>query len=352
MAVLAAIAAVAPIAAAIFGAGTGHRTAFASAPSGLYAIAVTDQGDHDDVIAARADDPAAISQVAQVPHLFGFTSNGAVSPDGQTLALVTVDGGTPARPVAALLLLDLESGDLTRRVENIDPLQKPLWSPTGDAVYVTRPSATDQQVIDVTVLRAPVGGGSATAALVAKSVLGAYAVGFDANGALLTVAIDNGGSRLIVGQGGGFPLSAFITRDWQVSPDGSQIAFIESDTSDGLRYRERVVTLDGSGAGAVTAAQVAAPGGQQLGAAWRPGSAEPTFGEEPATATPSGGAAVAQSVTGFDIPLSYSPDGVYLALEAWDGASFDAPGNARLTIEGPGGRAQLQAARFYGWAQR
>ena len=94
--------AVLPIAAAIVS-GAGLRgattTAFATAPSGNYAVVARPEDDYDVVAVALASGGEPV-EVARVPHLRGFTASGSVSPNGRQLALVTVnDGSNPARSV-------------------------------------------------------------------------------------------------------------------------------------------------------------------------------------------------------------------------------------------------------------
>jgi hypothetical protein len=143
-------------------------------------------------------------------------------------------------------------------------------------------------------------------------------------------------------------LSTGITRDWQLSPDGAQLAFIEASLDGGLQYLPRVVSLV---PGLVEAQSLTVDSGQALGIAWAPGASAPTFGTEPSLLP--GGAALAQSESGFDIPLSYSPTGDSLVVERWTGGSFADAGDARFEVVSGNERTQLPgASRFFGWAAR
>jgi hypothetical protein len=135
-------------------------------------------------------------------------------------------------------------------------------------------------------------------------------------------------------------LSSNITRDWQLAPDGSAIAFIEADLSNGLRYRQRVVSFTGD-----SVAQSIPVGGQQLGVAWHPVASAPTFGNEPVTS----GDATAQRAGGFDLPIQFSGDGRYLAVEAWSGTSFSEPGTRQIAVIGDSGRAVVPVQAVLGW---
>ncbi len=324
------------------------RSALASAPPGTYAIAVSGESGEDIVFAYRADDPADVREVARVPHLPGYTTRGAVDAAGRYAALVVAEGGTQARPLASLVIVDLATGETTRLAAGIDVLQTPLFAPAGAAVFVTRSVSTGTPATDVEIVRVSVPLGDGEVAFTVRGVLGAYPAGFDASGALLTVVIDGRGSTLLSDGVEVTQLSPSITRDWRVSPDGKQIAFIETRTAGGVSYHARLVD---TGAGSARATAQQADDGQQLGVAWRPGVNAPTVGRDPSSRP--GALGAAQVAGGFDVPLAYSADGRYLAVEAWDGDSFQAPGRSSFDIVSSGGRRELvNAARFLGWVTR
>jgi hypothetical protein len=349
--VLAAIAGVLPIAAAIFGAGgpAAMRTAFAAAPPGAYAVVVQTEMAEDVLRVVPAAGGAPI-EVARVPHLPGFATVGKVSPDGARVAVVSPDAGSLTRPVASLAVIDLATGDVTRVAAQVDAEMAPVWTPDGSAVVYTRTAPSATGAAEVVVLAAPATSGAERELGRVSGVLGAYPVGFVA-GDLITVVIDGQGSSVLRGGNDLGVISPNITRDWQLSPDGTRLAFIEADLSAGLHYRARTVALTLSDEIEV-AAQAYVPGvGQQLGVAWRPGAATPTFGEDP---QPPGVEAMAQSASsGFDLPLAYSPDGASLVVQSWSGTSFANPGEMQLALVNEHGRTELSGAtRFFGWAAR
>jgi hypothetical protein len=345
----AAVLGVLPIAAALIsGAGqsAAPRSAFAAAPPGLYAVFARNEGDADAILVAPADGSSASHAIATVAHLPGYTSGGAVSPDGTRLALVTADAGTAANPVASLLLVELETGAVTRLAENIDPLQPPVWTADGASVVVTRVSGDGPSVdVDLISVRATPAGGESLAGR-ASNVLGAYPVGFDQDRRLLWVVIDARGSTLVRDGVELRLLAPGVTRDWRLGPDGSALAFIEVVTGGGLGYVSRQVSLNADARD--QAASGAAPA---LGVAWAPGANQATFGREPGDGG-SGALARSQRGGGFDIPLGYSPDGSVLAVQAWSGDSFNEAGEMSLTLVSGSGRFEVDATRFYGWAAR
>jgi hypothetical protein len=177
--------------------------------------------------------------------------------------------------------------------------------------------------------------------------MGAYPVGFDKGGELLAVTIDANGSTVVRAGSPVVRLSSHITRDWRLSPDGAALAFIEVDSSNGLRYVPRIIALSRADQGAVVAQSVA-PSNTGLGVAWQPGSAAPTFGSEP-----SGVFAQGVSGGGFDVPLAWSPDGEALAVQRWSGSGYANAGAMQLELVTPSGRRTLETfSRFLGWAAR
>ena len=340
--------AVLPVAAALVTGvpGDGHRTAFAAAPPGSYVVVATSADDHDIIAVVGVEDADFREEILRVDHRPGFASTGAVSPDGRLLALVVVDGGTPRRPEASLVLVDLETAEARPLLPDVDPLQRPVWRPDSAGVVAVH-SAAGAGGTTVAVIEAPVDSSEPRTLFSASPVLGIYPVGFDPDGALISVRIDGKGSTALRNAEPIAHLSRFITRDWSLSPDGSQLAFIVVDQSTGLRYVPSMVSLDWGGA--LAAAQSAGPTAEALGTAWAPGASSATFGVEPG----GGGAASAQSAGGFDVPLGYSPDGEALAVRHWTGSSFDEPGDATIQVVSRDGRVALAGvSRFFGWATR
>lgn len=324
----------------------GPRTAFASAPEGAYLVLARLTADRtaEVISVAPVADPAAEMPIATIDTLDDFGSRGSVSPDGTKLALVTPDAGTASHPGASLLLVDLFSGEVTRLAIAVDLLQTPLWSPDGSSLIVTRTAATDGPRADVTVWRVAIDLSGEEAVASHGQVLGAYAVGFDPEGRLVSVVIDGSGSRVFRGGEEVTSLGPYITRDWALSPDGSALAYVEANTGSGLAYYPRVVALDGSGG---PAAQEAAAG-QALGAAWAPDGVA-VFGREPA------GGVTAQEAAGggFDIPREYAPDGSASVVQHWTGSSLAEPGVPALQVVSAAGRAAIAGgAEFFGWATR
>ncbi len=323
------------------------RTAFAGAASGQYAVVAKNTGAATVVTVVGATANAAPIEIATVPHLHGYSLRGAVSPTGRHVALLSPDTAIAGRPFAALIVLDLETGLSRRLAEGLNPLQDVLWTPDATALVVTRNVRTVEGQPGVAVAR--VGFDGTETVLETHMGAGVVApVGFDAQGRLLTVRIDARGSTLTRDGAEVLWLSTHVTRDWALSPDGAQLAFVEVNLWEGLRYLPHVVSIDGGG-GAVAAASTST--GQALGAAWSPSGDTPSFGNEPSAPPP--GSVSAQGPAGFDVPLAYSRDGAALAVSHWSGYSFDEPGTPRLEIVSGSARQSLDGfSRFFGWSAR
>ncbi len=326
-------------------AGGPSQTAFARAPGGQYAVVAKNTGAATVVTVVGTGVNAEPMEIATVPHLRGYSLRGTVSPSGRQVAILAPDHGPSAHALASLLALDLETGLATRLAEGLEPLQDALWTPDSNAVVVTRGGRTATGELHVAVVRVGLDGRETVLERHAGALMVAP-LGFDAEGRLLAVRLDAGGSTLTRA---GEPLrwlSSHVTRDWALSPDGTRIAFIEASTWQGLRYVPRVVGIEGSGG--VAAASTSTT--QALGAAWPPAGDGPSFGREPSIPP---GSVSAQAPSGFDVPLGYSGDGNALVVRRWSGAGFDAPGTPSLQIVTPEQRRLLDGfTRFFGWSAR
>lgn len=345
--VLVGVLALAPVVAGITNAifsDAAPRTAFASAPAGEYIVFSDAAETTDTILVAPADDPSAATPIAQVDHLAGYISRGAVAPNGRLLAVVAADAGTVAAPGASLLVVELETGAVTRVATAVDHLQTPLWTPDSTGIVVVQGADSGKLLL----LQISAIDGTATELQRFDGVLGVYPVGYDPENRLVSVVIDGSGSQVYRDGAALRALGSSITRDWQLSPDGTQLAYIETNVDGGLQYIPRLISLV---PGLVEAQSLASLEGQALGVAWAPGAQAPVFGVEPAA--PANGSVAAQSLAGFDIPVGYSPTGQSLIVQRWTGSSFADAGDASFEVVTESGRAALPgASRILGWAGR
>lgn len=350
-AVLLAAASAVAVATLVWIAGSGSSPAgpaFAAAPQDLYVLNARDTGTEDVLVATSVETPADEREIVRLAHPPGLPSLGTTAPGSAMLAVAIPDGADAEAALAALKLVDLRTGTITHLLDGVDASQPPIWAADGRSIFTTRANG-EGPLVDVTILRATTDGNVTEAAL-APRVLGAYPVGTDSSGALLYVVIDKRGSTLVRDGHDVMLLSANITRDWALSPDAKQLAFIEAALDGGLHYLARVASIPGPGEAAASALEASGAGGRQaLGAAWAPGQFAPSFGLEPAGAARSGVSAQAKAA-GFDVPLSYAPGNVALAVQAWTGASFKEPGAMTVDVLSNAGRLSLpKGSRFFGW---
>lgn len=345
---LAGVLAVMPIVAAVVGpasSGSVTRSAFANAADGMYVVGVRSEEQVDVVLVVPSSGGDPI-EVARVPHLPNFGSTGAVSPSGRFLALVTPDQGTATAPLGTLHVLDIETGVVRTLAKGLDVRQVPAWDRAETSVVVRRTRLFADGAATVTFDRVGLDGYSRELGR-ATGVAGAFAVGFDPADRFVAVVLDGRGSTLVRDMAEVMTLSTYITRDWRLSPDGTELAFIETNLEGGLKYLPRLARLDGDEKGAALAQ--ANGDSQALGVAWRPdGTLE--FGLETAAVA---GVSAQSAVSGFDVPLAFAPDGSVLAVQHWSGDSFENAGTMSFEITGPGGRVTVQGiTRFIGWTAR
>lgn len=348
--VLAAIIVASLITAFLFFQDSDSRTAFADADAGIYAV-VSKPGLAVDTIAViRAGDIGYEEILITIPHLPGMSARGVTSPDGTKVALIVADEGDVKNPVGSLRILDLMTGSYSRLATGVDLLQQPVWSPDSEAILVTvsQPSKTEG-FVDTAVLSYPVKftkQKKAQVLTIFRAVILAVPLRIDQSGDLFTVAINERGSLLFIGDQEIRVLSRFFTRDWALSSSGRKIAFIEANLDAGLQYLPRVESVFGGG---VVAATVQNGGRQALGAVWKPSEFEQVdFGDEPSVVE--GQVAAAGFVSGFDIPLSWAETGDVLLVEHWSGINFEKPGDVQLQIVLANGRYSIVGyTRFLGW---
>jgi hypothetical protein len=230
-------------------------------------------------------------------------------------------------------VLDLESGRDVIVAEGFDVLGRVVWSDDGARVVLRR---TDLAANLIALIAVDIATGQATV-LVEERAAGLYPLSLDANGSLLYVQLDDTGSAVYRDGAEIARLSDTFTRDWQLSPDGAALAFIE--TRPGSSSTAMVASLVPRD---VTRSAAAEPA---IGVAWRLGSSEPDFGGASWSATRDG-------APYFEAPVAWSPDGALLALVEYAGEPL-AVTSAQTQIRQPDG-TDLPLGEgdltFLGWA--
>lgn len=324
-----------------------------------------------------ADDPAERELFAQVAHAPGWDVAGAVGPESRRLAyLVLPPGAREARSQALLMLID-HDGQEHELASGLDLRGGLAWSADGTALYVRRSATASDGRQSFVLLEIDSDDGQARALLRRADVFGIYPVGRPENGAAYAVLIGADGSELIaVGAGGDgsdvvLLLSEGVTRDWRLSPDGTQLAFTEQS---GLELRVRLTLLDAEesdteekaraarSVAAISAALETADSDGNGGTAspiWHPdGSLSVgSFGAPEGSPTlrvqaDGSTSGVGTSAQGFALPLAWSPEGTHLAVRAFKGSGPGATSAESAAVIGPDGEAltiEGQFIRVLGW---
>jgi Tol biopolymer transport system component len=242
-------------------------------------------------------------------------------------------------------------------------LSAPVWSPASDAIVARRVTSTTGAFGTTELLRVSLDG-AVTTVLAAEGQL--FGVDFSRDGSELYAAKLSGtGTDVLAARAGGASrqiahLSDDIARDWEVSPDGSRLAYVAGSAVSAAEMS--VWTLDL----ATGAKREALPGrGEaQLSPKW-----EQSGGLTVGVVSASGGAAARlaaggavrtgaalPSTRGFDVPLDWSPDGTKLAVRGFTNASLADPGASWVYVVDEGGARRKLSENsdvvVAGWLQR
>ena len=137
-------------------------------------------------------------------------------------------------------------------------------------------------------------------------------------------------------------LSDQIARDYALSPDATRVAFLVPGLVEGqFVSRTYIADVKSEDVSALPSPAGLAPG-DQLSPAWHPDGKSVAIGQIPAGSEPGRVAVVPLDGAkplflpppdkGFDQPLSWSPDGKFLAVTSFSGESLGNPGSARLVF--------------------
>jgi dipeptidyl aminopeptidase/acylaminoacyl peptidase len=137
-------------------------------------------------------------------------------------------------------------------------------------------------------------------------------------------------------------LSDQIARDYALSPDAARVAFLVPGLVQGqFVSRTDIADITSEDVSALPSPAGLSPG-DQLSPAWHPDGESIAVGQLPSGNEPGRVAVVPldggkplflpQPDKGFDQPLSWSPDGKFLAVTSFSGGSLANPGSARLVF--------------------
>ncbi len=293
-------------------------------------------------------DPASREPWLTVDHAPGWDVSGAVSPGGDALAFVALTPGRRDATTEATLLLS-DGGPPRILADGVDLRGGVVWTADGRGVLVRRTAVGAQGQPAFTVVEVRLADGREFVRLRRDDVAALHVVGWPAEGPLYVTLIGPWGSELLALHGAedeSVLLSTGVTRDWRLSPDGTQLAFTEQR---GTAMQVRVVSLLGDGAplpamvAATSDAQArweANPGAVATASpAWQPdGTLSVGVFAAPAPAAELRAASLAAG-EGFALPLWWSPDGRHLAVRAFDGAGPGSSTREDAAVVGPDGAA-------------
>lgn len=344
-------------------------------PSTPYRFLYREFGREQDTIwRVLPSDPSQREEMAVIPHRADWGIVPSLSPDGKRLAYLTlperaVDRGSEAEAY----ILDLESGQTELIAQGVDLQLRPLWSPDGELLYLRRIAQMEREV---TILQVQVPGAGEEQDSRIEPILKA-----DLSDVLTFIPIgfaDDERSMYFVqisaGSGGGTLLGAYapatapaplpppsptpqatfvvhlsdqIARDYDLSPDSKRLSFLVQELIEGqLLFRAFVADLVGGIVEPLPTEGLQSGG--HLRPLWRPDGSRISVGLLPSPGEPGAVALLPLDGgvpsflpppdLGFDVPLSWAPDGSYLAVTSFDGESLDNRGRARLVLVAPSGQ--------------
>lgn len=322
---------------------------------------------------ASAAEPQRRAKVAEVEHAPGMGISASLSPDGERIAYLALPAADGASALdAQAWLLEVDSGKTRLLASDLDGASRPVWSPDGSSIVVRRNGPQAQIGRDASLLKVDVSDGSETLLMQADDVLELFPIGYSPDGTSLYFAqiVLSGTHFGAVAAAGGSPrllvqASDEPARDWHLSSDGSRITFLaRQPTDDRIAIRAFVVELvEGGEPQALTDFSEGLDAGDHFNPVWHPDGQRIAVGRTPddgfsAAALVSLAEGELDEVTpgpdqGFDVPVSWSPEGDYLAARSFEGSSAAQPGWEHLVLIELGKGRQTVADRgnleFIGW---
>lgn len=341
----------------------------APSASGSGQVLVNEFGIEADTLwLAPVDKPSQRKVVATVPHAAHYGIYATLSPDGRHIAYTALSPGlrdAGADSPAEVWVMGVDGTFPRLLAEDADLLVAPVWAPDSASLVFRRSRSRENAAGAFKLVRVSLAGGESSI-LSADAAL--FPVGFSADGAqLYYTQLSAAGTELghVPADGGATSLLAHLgddfTRDWHISPDGSQLAFLAPQESQaGTVLRAMVMGLDGKPNLRPALAATERPT-QEFNPVWHPQDGDLTLGrltlgERSAPVmrvSASGLEPLAAPSRGFDVPLAWSPDGSTLALRSFQGdlASGLDPWHLVL-LDAQGQRREVTAESeisFVGW---
>ncbi|HEX6032505.1 MAG TPA: hypothetical protein VFY90_13815 [Tepidiformaceae bacterium] len=299
-----------------------------------YAVA---EGGMDRIYVRRAGAATEPRLVGELPYAFNLHVRGQASPLADQLALLSVNQPSSE---ARLTFLDVATRQQIQADGSYDYLSGLAWSREGRVAAVAPDGITVTEVDSRT--------GAASVAASFEGAKQVSPVGYSLNGKRLYVAVNNhSGSWLWAVEAGQRTkvavLSPGATAWWSLSPDGSRLAFVDLVGVGPQRYAGRTLMI------ATGEVLSASPEGDQMGAAWYPGSEVAVFGG------PGGGVRLSAPEGPLNvIPADWSPDGEWLVASIYSAGS-NGPTSMKGSTELVSDTTRIPLAdgpvSFFGWVE-
>ncbi|MPZ49000.1 MAG: hypothetical protein GEU75_06770 [Dehalococcoidia bacterium] len=307
-------------------------------------------------------DPAQPSQRRKVlvaPHATDFGVVPSLAPDRRSFLFAslpaTIKAPSPETP-ADLWLSDVTGSAPSLVASGIDLLVPAVWSRDGQSTVFRRSRAASQAAPSESrlfILDLQTGGERELAAATDAAL---FPVGFAPDGRFYLVRLDGSGSYLVtIGAATGEQAPAVqiapgLTRDWTLSPAGTELAYLEMElTPDSVSSSAFVLDL-------ATGTVEPAATGDAFGPIWT-SSGELVVGQDAvndniASFAERGGLSLPRPARGFDVPLAFTTAGDLALVRAFEGSSAMAPGRSLLAVLGlDGSRTTIASGEvtFLGW---
>jgi Tol biopolymer transport system component len=331
-------------------------------------------GSEADVIwLTSAAEPRTRTEVAEVEHSPDMGISASLSPDGERIAYLALPAADGDQALdAQAWLLEVESGKTRLLSGDLDGAIKPVWSPDGSSIVVCRNGPQAQIGQAISLLKVDVSDGGETLLMQADDVLGLFPIGYSPDGGSLYFAqiVLSGTHFGAVAAAGGTPqllvqASDEPARDWHLSPDGTRVTYLaRQPTDDRIAIQAFVVELvEGAEPQPLSDFSEDLDVGDHFNPVWHPDGERIAVGRTPddgfkAAALVSLAEGELGEVTpapdqGFDVPVSWAPEGDYLAVRSFEGSSAAQPGREHLVLIELGKGRQTVAdggnLEFIGW---
>jgi Tol biopolymer transport system component len=315
----------------------------------------------DTIWTAPGEDLSRRTALATVDHAPDYGIFPSLSPDGRRIAYTVLAPDSGLADVSApaeVWVMDGDGGNRRRIAVGADLPVIPVWAPDSASLVFRRSVPRENAAGAFQLVRITLRG---VETVLLDTNLGVFPVGFSPDEATFYfVQLSPSGTDLGRMATAGGPatvvahLSDDFARDWHLSLDGTRLAFLAPrNTGDRVSYSASVLDLAGGGVSVMMAASAvtAAAGADEFNPIWHPNGRDLTVGRltsgrtgAPALQMAAEGVGAERSLAapaqGFDVPLSWSLDGRYLAVRFFEGSSVTNPGRSWVMVIDGGSKRQ------------